>query len=44
MKRPGELENRVQRIYELVDGSDSERIWNDRIQDPDNSIQLRQSM
>ena len=36
------FEQRIHRLHELVDGTDAEVTWNDRIPDPDNPKQARQ--
>lgn len=36
------FEKQIQRIHELIEGSDSEVTWNDKIPDPDNPEQSRQ--
>jgi len=36
------FERKIHRLHELVDGTDAEVIWNDRIPDPDNPKQSRQ--
>jgi hypothetical protein len=42
MKDSKSFEQEVHRIYELLDGSGAEVIWNDHIPDPDNPSQQRQ--
>jgi hypothetical protein len=37
-----DLEQRVERIHQLLDGKNAKVAWNDRIPDPDNPSQLRQ--
>jgi hypothetical protein len=36
------LERQIHRIHELLEGSNVDVTWNDRIPDPDNPVQLRQ--
>lgn len=42
MKTSKDLEQRVQRIHELLEGSGAEVKWDDHVPDPDNPSQMRQ--
>jgi len=42
MKASEAFEQQIHRIHELLDGSDADVTWNDRIPDPDNLAQPRQ--
>jgi hypothetical protein len=41
-KESDAFEQRIHRIHELIDGTDAEVTWNDRIPDPDNPKRSRQ--
>jgi hypothetical protein len=41
-KKSDAFEQRIHRIHELIDGSDAEVTWNNRIPDPDNPKRSRQ--
>jgi hypothetical protein len=41
-KKSDAFEQRIHRIHELIDGTDAEVTWNNRIPDPDNPKRSRQ--
>lgn len=42
MRDSQRFERQIERIHKLIEADDADVVWNDRISDPDNPVQLRQ--